>query len=443
MTLFPNQLRIVAILLPFAIGACGAGEGSPTVPESNVAVPEPAGVTDVWRYGVDSGLELAKVEDHSDALLYWLQRGCKNRRVLHIDTHDDARLISDANVTRVQELYAAGKWDELKAASGVAYSSGAKAFNIGNFLYTAWKLGVVREVCWVIPGEPAQIADIARVRGWLQVIGFDAASANSFRLVDGVIRGQRSGMPMIICTAKNIPKSEEPTLLSLDIDYLAGPYRDPESTPMRDLVLALHEGIRASDLRTDFALISYSVHGGSIPLEHKYAGDYFEKLIMGPEAEQHQPAFWSTRVAALTARHRGEHTEAVTGLVGALELRPNDPSLWLDLARVQLEQGDGGAACDSIGQAVKQDPSYYLGYVELAWVVLNDVAFESSDRVGLQRQLIEAAENSLPVAGQGQAEARLGGNYLDGRKFRRAQIEYFKVVEGTVPPERLHGFKSP
>ncbi len=403
---------------------------------------EPEGVGPTWAYGGEPGLAIEKVEDHCDALLYWLERGYRNRRVLHVDTHDDSRLTSDENVRKIEQLVGAGDYEELARLSGVSFSSTPKAFDIGNFLYTGWKLGVVREVCWIIPGYPHQIEDIGRVRSWLQAIGFDAASANSFRIVDGEIRGNRSGMPMVICTAGNIPHCDEPTLLSLDIDYLVGHYDDPDTTPMRDEVLKLHRAIQESGLRTDFVLISFSVHGGSITLEHKYAGDYFERLIGDPSARESPPAFWKSRVDGLRSRAMGKFDEAASHIEEALRLIPGDAGLLFDLARVRLEDGDVEGACATIGRAVEQDPSYFIGYVELAWTVLNDPAFASSDRGAVSDRLLQAAAEVFPAASGAESHAMLGAGFLRRGEFRRAQIEYFQLMRKAVPAQRLHVFQN-
>ncbi len=92
-------------------------------------------------------------------------------------------------MAKIRALSDAGEWSELKRSSGVAYSSSQKQFNIGNFLHASWQMGVVREVCWVIPGGSDSLTDIDKVRGWLRTVGFDAESAASFDLVDGQIRG--------------------------------------------------------------------------------------------------------------------------------------------------------------------------------------------------------------------------------------------------------------
>lgn len=69
-----------------------------------------SGVGPTWRYGVEPGLAVHKVEDHSDALLFWLRQGTRGRRVLHIDTHDDSRLIDPAVLPEVERSVAAEDW---------------------------------------------------------------------------------------------------------------------------------------------------------------------------------------------------------------------------------------------------------------------------------------------------------------------------------------------
>ncbi len=428
-----------------SLTACG-GEAKPEDVTSDRAnlkadAPEMPVNPNSWVFGIEPAKNLAIIEDHSDALLYWLAEGFSKRTVLHIDTHDDSRLVDSGSVAHLRDLAESKDFSTLKEKSGVAFSTGGKIFNIGNFLHAGYLLGVVSEVIWVLPAEPNNLTNINMVRGYLEQVGFDRTSAQSFRIEKGVIRGNRAGMPMVVCSSKQIPKLDETVLVSLDIDYLMGKHQDPISSPMLRATLDLFSQMTAANIKTDHVLVSYSVHGGSIPVMHKYTGDYLADLIRHPEMlDKDLPQVWVQRDLLLQTRARGDLEQALEMAEVLIGLDPLNASLHMEQAFARLQGGDAAGAIASMNRAAELDPSYLLGFLELAMVVKQSPTFSELQRKAVTDMIFSAAGSFFTPTDGVENHVQASARFFEQDEIRRAQIELFRLVEESAS-EQLHGFK--
>jgi hypothetical protein len=436
-----SMTSLFALLALLILAGCSEAEKPNAATPTEPTVPV---ITDPnsWILGVDPAKSLALIEDHSDALLYWLQQGRSKRTVLHIDTHDDSRLLNEGSLDHLRSLAVAKDFTALKDKSGVAFSSGGKLFNIGNFLHAGFLLGVVKEVIWVLPASPRNLSDIQRVRGWLQQIGFDPASAQSFHMDNGVIRGNRAGMPMVICTSMQIQQTTEPVLVSLDIDYLMGKHKNPISSPMLQATIDLFQHLAAAKIATDNILVSYSVHGGSIPVMHKYTGDYLAKLLKQPAMlETALPQMWLDRDELLKTRARGETEAALQLAAKLLILEPYNASLHMEQAFALLQASRLEDSLAAMASAVALDPSYFLAYLEMALVVGQSDHYVGPARDAAIDQIFTAAGQIFALAAGDVDRVQACADFYRQGEYRRAQIELFRLVEDSVSPAQLQVFQ--
>ena len=440
----PNSLFLSALFGLCTLPACG-DEPKPASTQQQaqqqVALPPAIDYPDSWLLGVEPAKHVAIIEDHSDALLYWLEQGRSQRTVLHIDTHDDSRVVNDETIQHLAAFADAKDYTTLKDKSGVAYSTGGKVFNIGNFLYAGYRLGVVREVIWVLPARPQDLVNISQVQGYLENVGFDRASAQTFHLEDGVIRGKRAGMPMVICTSQTIPPQREAVLLSLDIDYLMGKHQDPISSPMLQATLNLFNELAASKIVTDDALVSYSVHGGSIPVMHKYTGDYLAELLRNPSMlKQPLPRLWQERDRLLATRAQGDIDTALVMATNLVNLEPGNASVHMEQSFALLQANDVEASIQSMTMATQLDPSYLLGFLELALVVGQSSNFAADQKDPVIDQVFAAAGEIFGLPADGVDRVQKCANHYHEGEYRRAQIELFRLVEDSVSATELEVF---
>lgn len=383
-----------------------------------------------WSFGIDKGLNVVRIENHSDALLHYLKAGYKNRAVIHIDAHDDSRYIEDGKIEEMEKLASAGEYETLKEQSGISYASlTPKLYNIGNFLYAAYKLGIVKEVYWVMPANEIRLDHPEHVRKYLRRVGFSEESANSFKVVDGYLRGHRNGLPTILCLQSDIPALNEPALISLDIDYFYAFFKNNVETPMLDLTLKLYNNLKLQNITTDSVIISYSVNGMTMPLMHKYTADYLYAAAKDPAiVDGKVPVLWKLRSGALQKRQKKLYMESVRALDQVLAMEPDNASLYFDLSIGYLYLKDLDSALSVLQLSVSKDLSYLLGFVEAAEIIETNGLHNSNIAINFAAEAQKFFNKNTKSA----AHLGLGLEYLKTKNYRKAQIEYGNAVKAML-----------
>ncbi len=315
----PRVVRAPALALLFCACACAAPRE-----------PEPA--LQAARVGLDPVPRIHLYENHSSALIAWRRAGVAGRVVLHLDGHADFDWLPDETVARV----AAARPEELSALELHPYSVDGETyrrFAIWNFLYPAVRLGIVRELVWVVPDGtlPDAAAAVRLSRGALleRLQRVPLEEAATLRIAGRLLEGTLLGVRVLVCELADLPRLEEPVLLDVDLDFfstasaltqrvLAQPWIEPE---------ALLERLREREVRTDLVTLSYSTFGGYLPPGLRW---------IGPEMVAHL-----RREASPHAAHRqARQAEAAGDLAGAAEAyralakaAPDDASLLYALCR--------------------------------------------------------------------------------------------------------------
>jgi tetratricopeptide (TPR) repeat protein len=386
-----------------------------------------------WIFGKEKGRKVVRVEDHSDALLYFLKNKFKNRVVLHIDAHDDSRFVSENNIKEIKQLSSENKYALLKERSGISYGSKGKVFNIGNFLYAGFKLGVVKKVYWVFPAGKLIPESLGKVREYLRKIGFKKESAQSFRYENGFFRGVRNGLPIVLCTQKNIPDITETAVVSLDTDYLMGVYANPMKMPLGDLTKKLFDDLKRNNIRTDFVLISYSVRGMTLPLMHRYAGDYLVDLIINPKDELNMSeGIVKARDTALKMRYRAKYDDSIKYLQKLVEADGKNASIYYDLALSYLAKKDMNKTTEFLKKAIKNDPIYFLGYIEIGNILISQGIFKKEERTSIVSRFLKNSFGFLKDNVKAKSYVMLGNAMFFNGAVRKAQVQYSNALKEVV-----------
>lgn len=214
--------------------------------------------------------------------------------------------------------------------------------NCANYLLHALRLGVVREVIWVLPPHlcPGPLSvnwALEELARWNFLKTEDIAT---LRLEQGRIYGQLEGHPLCLCTSDNLPPIQEPCLLDIDADYFLGTRDEIWESPFE-----LQS--RLGPLPCRAVTVAYSVQGGYTPVHRRFLGD-LTQLIYSGQAE-------------LAARYWRL-------LTGEDEDWPEDPPNWLRAARwVTQAQGAGLDHCGPAWQRAAQiDPGYAFHPFDMA-----------------------------------------------------------------------------
>jgi tetratricopeptide (TPR) repeat protein len=296
-----------------------------------------------------------RVENHSSALIAWRTARVRDRVLVHLDGQADMDWLPDLTVARI----AATDPLELAELEVHPYAVGGgvlDGFGTSNFIYPATRLGIVREVVWVVPDGTLRDAAMAGalvrevVLGRMQMIGIE--EARGFHLAGRTVQGTLWGVPVTICELADLPYFAEPVLLDIDLGYfttrsaltqhvLDVPWITPEE------VLA---GLSRKGVHTDRVTISYSTLGGFLPPDHRWLGPALQARLEGRDVPQE-----ARRYEAMRAEAAG-NMEAAAALYRALTAAdPDDASAWWALARVQTAQGAPESA-GAMQRAIALDP---------------------------------------------------------------------------------------
>lgn len=381
------------------------------------------------------------MEDHRDAYFFWKELGLRGGCCVHVDAHLDACGFKVPGYTGMQQ----------------------PEVNCGNYLLPAMAEGIVAELVWVIPPHLKKDLDLLtwareELQMWLHLT---IDEFTSLRLEEGRVEGRLRGCRLVVCESANLPTSDRPVLLDLDVDYFLGPEDTVWQSPAE-----LHGHL--AHLEPAALTIAYSVQGGYTPAGLRYLGDVtrqlFEDPSKTPEAtatedevnpidqacfhlerrqfDQARP--WLERVAAedreaavylkgyasflqghhaeafeawhellagpqdkLGKRHLvemsartlaalGRWSEAIDTFAAATRLDPSDASLWIELARCQVEAGRLKDAARSYRRAISADSELLIvaqGQLELARVYfeLGQTSLAQAQRARLLNERMPAA----------------------------------------------------
>ena len=340
-----------AALLALVVAASCGGPGG--------ARPAPAPVPSGARVGVDPVPAISLLENHSGSLIVWRRAQARDRILVHLDGHADLDWLPDATIARL----AAAEPDELAGLELHPYAlddTTLKRFGIWDFVYPAYRLGVVREYVWVVPdgtlAGPAAADDLIRrlILGKMQMIPLDEAS----RLhADGrTIRGTLYGLPVTVCELADLPSFAEPVLLDVDLDFMTTASAATQEVTAKPWIApdALVGRLRDHGVRADVATLSYSTVGGYLPPACRWVGPALAAELARTAPSPDDRA--RRRMAADAAYEQGRDAAAVAIWSGLAAGHPEDGTLAYALARAYARAGRDADRAAAWSAAVAADP---------------------------------------------------------------------------------------
>jgi tetratricopeptide (TPR) repeat protein len=300
------------------------------------------------------------VEDHSEALAHWAKRGVRGAVLINFDAHDDIRWIPDVKIGDLREFYRRGDWQHFRQADTFANEG---LYNVGNWIYAGARLGVFREIYWVLPVPYfAEGISESRLRQFLASCGFSAEDVQSFTLRNNQFRGSFRGIPFTLCGLESLPVITEPLLLSIDTDFFR-----TYSTQYRAAFLpALHAvfgALSRMNYRIGDAVVAYSINGDFLHPHHRWVGDTVALILGKPGLINDPPSEPLLLLQKIENAYRANNPTEMLALADPyLALHPL-PSLLLYKAYAHMQQGDHEKAYAAAMASCRTDRLYCSGAV--------------------------------------------------------------------------------
>ena len=227
------------------------------------------------------------VENHSEMLAHWAEQGVKDAVLLNFDEHDDIRRIPDRKTAALRKIYAAKNWPAFRQAD----TTGDRGlYNLGNWIYAGARLGIIREVCWVVPVDlpTERHQEDDPLRKILRHYDFPEEVISTFTAKGNRYFGSFDGIPMTICGPNGLPDISRPLLLSIDLDFFplyANNRRKSILRTVQDSFLSLFQQ-NYQILRAAFC---YSTEYAYLNIEHRWIGEAVAAILADPSLVDRAP----------------------------------------------------------------------------------------------------------------------------------------------------------
>lgn len=251
-------------------------------------------------------------EDHSEALARWAEKGIRDAILINIDTHDDMRWMHEDKVNALRDIYRKKDWQRFRGAAGLGDNS---LYHIGNWIYAGGRLGIFREVYWVIPFEVLSMeAPDSKMRRFLKEYEFNDEEIASFSLEGGQFRGTFHGTSLTVCDIRSLPDIDSPVLLSIDTDYFP-PYSTVHEKSYLPSIHELFIALYGQKYRIQDAVVSYSVNGDFLPPQLRWVGDTIGTILGKPGSLNEDPPELVTLLQQIDNDYRTPDTASMLKLI--------------------------------------------------------------------------------------------------------------------------------
>ncbi|MBC8017786.1 MAG: hypothetical protein H7X83_04595 [Verrucomicrobia bacterium] len=305
--------------------------------------------------GKDALARPLMVEDHSQALAHWAEKGIRDAVLINFDTHDDIRWIPDKKIDALGQIYRQKKWSHFRAADSLADNG---LYHLGNWIYAGGRLGIFREVYWVIPFDIFSMDDPdVKLRRFLRDYEFNEQEIQPFSLRDRRFHGTFHGVPLTVCDIKSLPEISSPLLLSLDTDFFP-PY---STVHEKSYLPSLHEvfkALYAKNYRIEDAMVSYSVNGDYLPPHLRWVGDTIGTILEKPGLLEEQPTELLTLLQQIDNDYRGTDTVQMLKLIESWQARYPTAALQAYKALAHMLRNAPGDAFRAALESSRLDQSY-------------------------------------------------------------------------------------
>lgn len=279
-------------------------------------------------------------EEHASVLPHWAALGLRGATVVVLDAHLDLQYVDGDHMERLRRCPDADALRALEAPHPFAVSPDA-CFGIEDFLYPAARLGIVGRIVWVAPPHVLRSGFGTALERLVQMEGVTLGDIESFDIAPGGwIEGQLAGIPLAICTMKDLARMTLPPgwQLDIDVDYFVElPGEDVWADPVATLAQ-----LRAIAQCPDTLTISRSVGSGFTPLRLRFLGDLLAAVWV--EGAGSSTAPWLALLQAERVRAAGEHAACRMRCEALIESYPACAAAWF-LAADVVEGTDRVAAC--------------------------------------------------------------------------------------------------
>jgi tetratricopeptide (TPR) repeat protein len=381
---------------------------------------------DISKYpvlGTDSIFEVKEMEDQSESLIDWAKRGYSDMIVIHVDTRDDLGFIPEERIEEIRRFIEKKDWESIEKQ----HDRGAKGlFLSSDYLYAASRLGIVKEVYWVLPHTFFDKADAGTlIKRFLNTNGSlkDKGEVDAMAMKQGCLAGRLKGVMMNICGPDTMPFIQAPIVLDIDVNFFP-PYSSERTVSMLRGLKIFFDNMNMRNYRIASANIAYSINSGYLRPIHRYIGPEVIEAVSNPQLLKRDtaPELWSARDNAETLIHRGEKKLAVDSLRESMKKFPDDTVLRAFYINAIFLLGKYNESLEGAKDLCKKDER------ECSLLVYLGGLLAGTENAGESDRFYNAAFETRP--GWSYAHEEYGKHLLDQGRFEEARDNLAVAAEG-------------
>lgn len=382
-------------------------------------------------------------ENHSVAYVVWHALQVRGATVVHVDTHEDCRVVPAKNLVALEDLRRQEAWDEVFRLSDMGgkfrfkVHPGEMLLDLGNFIYPCLVDGTIRDYYWVVPDTILVGAQKERLKLHIQ------------RCL-GVVEGEFQELPggagfslsfgkgtVHVVTLDGLPVLPARALLDIDVDFFVFPFAMTDNHLMGDLLWdpeTVFKTLRARVPDPLAVTISSSVPGGYTPVAFRFLADgAFHFFTQGEYPQEARDLLRTT----LEIRRGTPFVQPVFQGAGGGEFAAAEMYLG---GFIDLLSGRDAVALAAAEAAAVVTPVYAKALLDFAeafvYMRKSKLAHQAIDRY--DRQV--GGEDSNAMAGRIRvylAEGRLRqADRLSDRLLRWSDEPFFRILRGGVLAEQ-------
>jgi tetratricopeptide (TPR) repeat protein len=319
------------------------------------------------------------MEEHNESLIFWWKNKTKDAIVIHIDPHDDFQPVQKSKVEKVKRLLSEGKLEKALKNEDIGEET---LVQIGDWLYTAYKLGLIKKVVWIMPvgSSPQEIKNHIQ-----QYARFTEKELVFTRESENIVEGRVFGCPFVFTNLSSLSDilskiQNENLLFDLDMDFFPQEAKRTGKPPL-EIMKEFLESTKSKRGEIKLFTISYSNEGFYTPLEDRYLGTLLKKSLTDPTFLQNLPSYWEIFLKG-RALHFANHLDSAVKIYReVLDINPDFAQAHYNLALLLAQKGKFEKALLHLREATEIEPPFKLGYIAISKIAYSQGEYPTAEKL--------------------------------------------------------------
>lgn len=328
-------------------------------------------------FGSDPLKTARLIENKRKSLTHWAELDINSSVLLYVSAENAFSRNPDGNVGQLRALIKEKGSDLYQETEGMLYKS-------SNYLYTAVKLGMVKEIYWVLPYH--YFADIPlagkRIKEYLKNLkAFIDEDIDAMNMDLGCLTGRLSGTDTHICSPRTLQLISEPVIIHIDISFFPL-YAEGQGLSKLGAMKRFFDEMAFRKLQVRNVEISYGTEGGYAKAMYRLIGDELFEGIKDPQIfrAESPPEVWKHRDMADNMLSGGEDIKVIEYLEKPLDKNPDDIPLRMLHATALAKAGRHDEAFNELSGICSEDVYYCYGFVDLGNMLADKKQYDSAGK---------------------------------------------------------------